>query len=93
MATAIGAPGVFRLFGVGFLVLLVTVFATMIIGVVRSGANTAQLYEDEEPVTLYRSESYPRDDDGAHERKLECNYCGTRVPGNSRQCPNCGANV
>ncbi len=92
-ARSAGAPGIFTLFGIGFVVVAITGLASVVAAALKVGSRVTSSYEEEDPVVLYRPEPEKHKTEHAPQVYRECSYCGTRVDADENRCPNCGAGI
>lgn len=92
-ARAMGAPFIFTLFGVGFAIVAISGFVSVVVAFAKGGTPDTVVHDEPEPVELYRPEP---DNIAMHSPESqygECTYCGTRVDSSVHRCPNCGAGI
>lgn len=90
-ARAMGAPFIFTLFGIGFAIMAISGFVSVIIAFVKGGAPGTVVHDEPEPVDLYRPNPEEFAMPSPEPQTRNCSYCGTRIDGSAHRCPNCGA--
>jgi DNA-directed RNA polymerase subunit RPC12/RpoP len=91
-ARAMGASFIFTLFGIGFAIMAISGFVSVVVSMINGGAPGSTASNDTEPAELYRPNT-EEDSDWQESQYRECTYCGTRVDRGVHRCPNCGAGI